>query len=132
MKKYCTGAGFTVNFVEPYPEWNEMVFYRWGYARVTAVDANTLEWKWINGIDNEMYDRVKITQNLTDSWELPESTSTSSDQSDDDDMPAGVMAAIYAAAAIGISVVSIGAYVLISKQFYKENSDDHEMSTKLV
>lgn len=56
------GASFTVNYVTPYPEWNEMVFYQYGYAKVTAVNATYLDWQWILNTNNEVLDHVVITQ----------------------------------------------------------------------
>jgi hypothetical protein len=120
--------------VEPYPEWNEMVFYRWGYARVRAVDAFTLEWEWMSGIDNTRYDKMKITQNLTgDSWVLPAETDTDTDTSssgDNDDLSTGALVGIYVAAAVGISVLSIGLFVLVMKQLRRESSDENQSLNK--
>ena len=56
------GAAFTVNYVTPYPEWNEMVMYQWGYARVTAVNATHLAWQWIEAQSGEVMDRMVIIQ----------------------------------------------------------------------
>ena len=126
--------------MEPYPEWNEMVFYRWGYARVKALDASTLEWEWVNGFDTQRYDKMKITQNLTfsdagvDSWVLPADVDTSSTGGDDDDedLSTGALVGIYLAGALAIAVVSVGLYVLISKQVTRENNDANDMNTGLV
>jgi hypothetical protein len=123
------GAQFTVNFMEPYPEWNEMVTYRWGYARVQTVDANTLEWEWVDGLDNAVYDRMRITQNVTDSWVLPESTDTSSE--DDDDISQAARIGIYLAVALGIAIVSITLYVFIAQKFIERQRSKSEMSERL-
>lgn len=56
------GAGFTKNFVEPYPEWCETVFYRWGYAAVTAVNATHLDWLWKDSGNSMVYDHVILVQ----------------------------------------------------------------------
>lgn len=56
------GASFTVNYVTPFPEWNEEVFYQYGYAKVTAVNASYLDWQWILNTNNEVLDHVVITQ----------------------------------------------------------------------
>lgn len=65
------GAQFTVNYVEPYPDWNEMVFYRYGYARVTAVNASYLDWEWVSSEDRVVYDKMVITQSdPTKPWNL--------------------------------------------------------------
>ena len=40
------GAGFTMNAVTPAPSWNELTFYQWGYAVVTAVNESYLTWEW--------------------------------------------------------------------------------------
>lgn len=132
-----SGAGFTVNYEEPYPEWNEMVFYRWGYARVKAVDAQTLEWEWLSGFDGERYDKMKITQNVTASWVLPEEEedpSPSGEQEDDDDeLSTGALVGIYVACAAAISVVSVGVYVLVTRQLRREGgSEDSKASADLI
>lgn len=56
------GASFTKNYVTPYPEFNEDVFYEWGYTHLTAYNATHLEWKWIKSDNNEVLDLVYITQ----------------------------------------------------------------------
>lgn len=56
------GASFTKNYVTPYPEWNEMVMYEYGYARVEAVNATYLSWEWVNSQTMEIRDRVVFKQ----------------------------------------------------------------------
>ena len=48
------GAGFTVNAVDPKPVWNELYFYEYGYARVTALSAERMDWEWINSSTSEV------------------------------------------------------------------------------
>ena len=67
------GASFDVNYVTPYPAWNEMVMYKYGYARVEAVNASYLTWEWVQGSDGVVYDRASITQDGTP-WVLPDTT----------------------------------------------------------
>lgn len=65
------GATFTKNYVTPFPDWNEMVMYEYGYARVEAVNATYLNWEWVNSQTLEVRDRVVITQDdATKSWVL--------------------------------------------------------------
>jgi hypothetical protein len=61
------GAAFTHSEVTPTPDWCEKFFYRYGYAKVAAVNSTYLEWKWIDSGDNKVYDRMVITQN-SGSW----------------------------------------------------------------
>jgi hypothetical protein len=78
------GAKFTVNYVEPYPDWCEMVFYRYGYARVTTVNASRLEWEWVSALDNQVYDRLVIEQgDPTQPWEIQSEDTDKSDKGDD-------------------------------------------------
>lgn len=56
------GASFTVNYVTPYPSWNEDVFYQYGYAKVTAVNATYLDWQWVLNSNNEVLDHFVLTQ----------------------------------------------------------------------
>jgi hypothetical protein len=56
------GAAFTVNDVTPPPEWNELSFYKWGYARVTAYNGTYLGWEWVESSTGEVIDRMAIVQ----------------------------------------------------------------------
>jgi hypothetical protein len=56
------GASFTMNAVEPKPEWNEMYMYQYGYARVTAVNASYLDWEWVLSATGQVLDHMVITQ----------------------------------------------------------------------
>jgi hypothetical protein len=56
------GAGFTKNSKTPSPDWNEMWFYRWGYARVTAINSTYLDWEWVESSSGIVYDHMVITQ----------------------------------------------------------------------
>jgi len=63
------GATFTKNYVTPFPEWNEMVMYEYGYARVEAVNSTYLHWEWVNSQTLEVRDRVVMTQvDPTKAW----------------------------------------------------------------
>jgi len=67
------GASFTKNFVTPYPVWNEMVMYEYGYARVEAVNSTYLTWEWMNSQTMEIRDRMVITQSADPhaTWSAP-------------------------------------------------------------
>jgi len=39
-----------------------MFFYQYGYARVTAVNASYLDWKWLLGTTGEVLDHMVLTQ----------------------------------------------------------------------
>lgn len=69
-----TGGGtFTKNAVDPPPEWNELYYYEYGYAIVTAVNESHLDWKWVLGTTNEVLDRMVITQSdPSQPWVLPD------------------------------------------------------------
>ncbi|KAJ1434319.1 Metallo-dependent phosphatase-like protein, partial [Ochromonadaceae sp. CCMP2298] len=56
------GATFTKNALDPAPEWNEMVFYEYGYAKLTAFNATYLDWQWVQAETGEVLDRMVITQ----------------------------------------------------------------------
>jgi hypothetical protein len=56
------GAGFTKTDSIPPPEWNEITFYRWGYARVTADSASQLSFEWVESASGVVYDRAVVTQ----------------------------------------------------------------------
>ena len=56
------GAGFTKNAVTPLPDWNEMFFYKWGYARLTAHNSTNLSWEWVESESGTVFDRMAISQ----------------------------------------------------------------------
>ena len=64
------GAGFTENAQTPRPEWNEMFFYKWGYARVVAHNSTDLSWEWVESSSGTVFDRMAISQ-ITDFSENP-------------------------------------------------------------
>jgi hypothetical protein len=71
------GAAFTQNAVEPKPEWNEEFFYKWGYAKVQAVNASYLTWEWIDSGNEEVLDRMAVWQgNHSATWSVVDSPST--------------------------------------------------------
>lgn len=56
------GAMFSKNAIDPPPAWNELYFYEYGYARVTAQDSSTLKWEWVNSETSQVMDTMVITQ----------------------------------------------------------------------
>jgi hypothetical protein len=56
------GAAFTKNSISPPPVWNEKVFYEYGYARVSAVNASFLNWEWVLSSTGEVLDHMGIAQ----------------------------------------------------------------------
>ena len=85
------GAMFTKNAFEPPPEWNEMYFYEYGYARVVAVDSGRLEWYWVSSETNEIMDRMVIEKS---------------------DSPSGLSAGEIAAIVVCVTVGVLGGLVL--------------------
>jgi hypothetical protein len=92
------GAMFTKNAVDPPPAWNELYFYEYGYARVTAVSASELKWEWINSESDEVMDRMIITQ----SSRIPASTSSSGSE-----LTPGEEAAAVIFTVIGFSAIMV-------------------------
>lgn len=54
------GATLDYNALTPYPEWNEEVFQRWGYARAQALNDTVLDIEWVDSGDGVVYDHVVI------------------------------------------------------------------------
>jgi hypothetical protein len=98
------GAGFTKNAYKPGPSWNEMFFYKWGYAVVTAVNASYLDWQWVNSLTEEVMDHMVIIQvNPNEPWVLP------SEDTDDKTRPSlstGAMVSIVLAAFVVVAAVA--------------------------
>lgn len=57
------GASFTFNSIPDKPSWNELYFYKWGYAQVTAINSTHLDWKWIDNEDDSVIDHMLLIQN---------------------------------------------------------------------
>jgi Iron/zinc purple acid phosphatase-like protein C len=63
------GAGFTKTAESPGPDWNELFFYQWGYARVTALNSSYLNWEWVNSTTGIVIDHMMIYQDdATQPW----------------------------------------------------------------
>ncbi len=112
------GAMFTKNFVVPYPEWCELVFYQYGYSKVISVNSTYLEWLWVNNSNNVVLDRMVITQttNFTEAWTLQAEVTdvTSDENSNKDDLGVGVIVGISIAAAFCVFVTAYVAVRLVS------------------
>ena len=82
------GAFFTKNAVQnPPPEWNELFFYEYGYAKVTATSPSELKWEWILSESNQVVDTLVITQS---------SRSPSNDEDISDGAKAGIVIGVLA------------------------------------
>ena len=134
------GAGFTKNAVTPYPSWRELVFYEYGYAKVTAFNATYLEWKFINSISNEVQDIAVITQ-LDPSAPFIISSTGSSD-SEDDALTGGIIAAIVICSLVGVLLIGFISFKVLmgqplmrcdlSKGAGSHSSDHHEIASPLA
>jgi len=115
------GASFTQNYVYPYPEWNEEVFYQWGYSRVTAVNKTMLDIQWVDSGDGKVYDHMIIVRN--DPYENWSAADTNNNNNDDDkksgwaSLSKGVQGTI-----IGASVFLFCASIILTMQWYKTHT----------
>lgn len=122
------GAKFTVNYMEPYPEWNEQVFYRFGYAVVETVNSSYLSWEWIGALDNVVYDRMVITQNLDLPWVLPDSEDDDSNNvnnKDDDNnvkLSTGQITGLLIGVIVGTAIISVAFYVIMTKTLHTSST----------
>ena len=111
------GADFTINNVYPPPDWNELVFHEWGYARVTVSSPSMLLWQWVNNTNGEVLDTMTITQAYpihqwsTDNNTTPKSTSHL------------ILIAIIAVAVLVVAAIAVIAY------FYHSHHQKHPEST---
>lgn len=113
------GAYFTKNAIDPPPAWNELFFYRYGYAKVTAVNAERLEWEWIDSDTDEVIDKMVIIKNSEDT--VPTSSTTPTPNSDDDkDLDSGIIAAIVICSVLG--VVFIGSVLYFRYFRYQQEA----------
>ena len=64
------GAGFTMNAhaEADRPEWSERVFYEWGFARLVAENATTLQVEWVCSANGSVLERATIVQDLAQPW----------------------------------------------------------------
>ena len=99
------GAFFTKNAVQnPPPEWNELFFYEYGYAKVTAISPSELKWEWIMSESDEVVDTLIITQ-----------SSRASSSSSNGSLSPGTQAGVTIGALIGLSLILWALYVLVFK-----------------
>ena len=102
------GAGFTKNFISPYPDWCELVFYKYGYARVTAVNASYLEWRFMDTY-NTLQDFVIITQNASAEW-VTDSVDSS------DALSGAVIGIIVACSVVGVALIAFAVFKVFMGQ----------------
>lgn len=63
------GAAFSKNKISPSPAWNELNFYIYGYAVVTATNASYLDWRFIESASGRVVDRMAIIQgDSSEAW----------------------------------------------------------------
>ncbi len=104
------GAAFSVNYLTPPPAWTEAVFYKYGYARVTATNATHLDWQWVDCYTNQVLDHMVITQdsNISAPWVLPLTSPASTTTSPSPAAVLSVGAAVGVALAVVVGVVMLG------------------------
>jgi acid phosphatase type 7 len=109
------GADFTENAVTPPPDWNELFFYEWGYARVTAVNASYLDWEWRNAESGVIVDHMVITQDdPTQPWNIGSTNDDDDDNDNDNDKnDGGSSDELSTAEIIGVSIASAFAFLVI-------------------
>lgn len=126
------GAKFTVNYVEPYPEWCEMVFYRYGYARVQSISASRLEWEWVSALDGVVYDKMVIEQstNFSKPWSIPEDENGKNSNNDDDNKLSSLEKGfIITAIIVVVGALSIVAFVIVTKYVVRKRHPPLAQST---
>ena len=132
------GAGFTKNAESPGPDWNELFFYQWGYARVTALNSSYLNWEWVNSTTGTVIDHMMIYQDdATQSW-----VTSSNDNDGDDNNSFSIMWIIIVTLScflvLTLLVVSTVLYARRVKIDYDDGLDrnlltsSHEVSTNPV
>jgi len=73
------GANIVYNNVFPPPDWNELVFHEWGYARVTVSSPTQLLYEWVNNTNGEVLDTMTISQAYPiQQWSTSSTTPTKS------------------------------------------------------
>ena len=111
------GAMFSKNAVDPPPAWNELYFYEYGYARVTAQDASTLKWEWVNSETSQVMDTMVITQSSR--------TSYISGTSESDTLTEGEKAAITVCLLFAFGLLLYAWY----NYYYRKTAEESSTST---
>lgn len=126
------GAKFTINYIDPYPEWCEKVFYQYGYAKVSAVNATYLYWEWIDAGDNIVYDRMVITQttNFDEPWVISAADTGSGDNDNDSGLSVLIISLIVVGSVVFVFVTGFFAYRIIKSDtlFLGSNSNNITLS----
>ena len=123
------GAAFSVNYVTPYPAWNEMVMYKYGYARVEAVNSTYLTWEWVEGATGEVWDRASITQDGTP-WVLPVTPNNNDDSNNNNTFPAFAIVLIVIGILFGGVLLAI--YFNLLKNPFARNGKDTENQSQVL
>jgi hypothetical protein len=115
------GAQFTINAVTPPPAWNELVFYKYGYSKLTAVNASCLDWVWIESSTGLVQDHMVLYQTDPDApWVLPAAADTTSSDNDKKLSSTTVALIVVFSVLFFVSLVAIGYYAWLS---YAKKSD---------
>ena len=103
-----TGGGTftkTAYYGSERPEWNELTFYRYGYARIEAVSAEELQWQWVEGNTSIIYDRMAIYKDPNPLCQAGKSDDDNSSNDDDGALSPGNTAAIVVSVLVGSGVI---------------------------
>lgn len=129
------GASFSKNSNTPPPEWNEMFFYKWGYARLTALNSTNLSWEWVESESGIVFDRMAISQ-ITDfksnpHWILHEDWVHSLEHSWEHSFTKFFSRYGLATLAVAlITLLSVGSVLLFTKMFFHTSSSSYFSPSK--
>jgi acid phosphatase type 7 len=112
------GAFFTKNAMEPAPEWNELYFYEYGYAKVEATSPLELTWNWVNSETNEIMDTLVIKRTNSNPNQPPSTDGNS------DDMTDGEIAAAVVCSILGFAFVASFIYF----QFFRSKGQGQQQN----
>lgn len=117
------GASFTENAVTPGPDWNELFFYQWGYARVTALNESYLNWEWVNSTTGSVVDHMMIYQDdATQPWVIDSGNDNS------DGISTGEIVIIAVCVFFGVALLAVVA-IFLSRRF---KLDENNVNSSLI
>ena len=121
------GADFTNNTLVQPPEWNELVFHEWGYARVTVPNETMLLWEWVNNTNGVVMDRMIITQSYPiQSWDIQPTKQPTQEPNSDNSKSSSHLLRDGTIAVVCLVLVAliVVAYFYYHRKHYESNNED--------
>lgn len=128
------GAPFYVNDVSPPPVFDEVIYYKYGYVILQAVNASYLYWEWIESDTNLVIDRAAIWQDSNQKqWDLngvDDSTVSTDPNTHDKNIISVANSVVVALLLLSIILIAVFQYYRYKTSINKSNpTNTHDISS---